>query len=179
MIYKFLLTIGLALLLSAFKFPEPGIYFVSSLDPIFPTGLQGIALLLLRVGVGVLFLIHGYPKVTHLKKWAKSIKMPIFLCFLSAWSMLGSGIFLILGLLTLLATLPLFASMLFAIYLHISENKFFVSPDPYLIPEGEYEGPKGKAEVPSWEKAFMYCIMLIAIAVFGPGIYSLDALIFK
>ncbi|WP_292863918.1 hypothetical protein [Nostoc sp. LPT] len=35
-----------------------------------------------------------------------------------------------------------------------------------------------KGEPPSWEKAFMYCVMLIAIAVLGPGAYLFDALIF-
>lgn len=53
-----------------------------------------------------------------------------------------------------------------------------VARDPYLIPEGQYKGPKEKGELPSWEKAYMYSIMLIAIAVLVPGAYSLDALIF-
>ena len=50
--------------------------------------------------------------------------------------------------------------------------------DPYQIPAGQYEGPAGKGEPPSWEKAFMYCLMLIAIAVLGPGAFSLDTAIF-
>jgi len=92
--------------------------------------------------------------------------------------MLGSGILLILGLLNLLATLPLLVSMMFAIALHIKKGKPFITKDPYLIPEDQYQGPLGKGEPPSWEKAFMYCIMPIAIAVLDPGAYSLDALIF-
>ncbi|MGB7894009.1 MAG: DoxX family protein, partial [Microcoleus sp.] len=95
-----------------------------------------------------------------------------------AASMVGGGICLILGLLTLLASLPILGSMMFAAYLHISQGKPFVARDPYLIPEEQYQGPLGKGEPPSWEKAFMYCVMLIAIAVLGPGAYSLDALIF-
>lgn len=178
MIYKFVLGVAVAFLLASFNFPQLGPHLLSTLYRVYPDGVPGLALLVLRVSVGGLFLIHGYPKVLHLRQWADSINTPVFLCFLSAWSMLGSGICLIVGLITLLATLPLLASMLFAILLHLIQGKPFVATDPYLIPEGQYKGPKGKGEPPSWEKAFMYCVMLIAIAVLGPGAYSLDALIF-
>lgn len=181
MIYKFVIGFAIAFLF-AINFPanaqELSPQLLSSVNTHYPGGFPGVVLLLLRVSVGVLFLLHGYPKIAHLRQWANSLKMPIFLCFLSAASMLGGGICLILGLLTLLATLPILGSMVFAIYLDISQGKPFVSQDPYLIPEGQYQGPKGKSEQPSWEKAFMYCVMLIAIAVLGPGAYSLDALIF-
>jgi putative oxidoreductase len=181
MIYKFVFGFAIAFLLStnvSSNLPELGPNLLSSLNTVFPAGLQGAVLLLLRVSVGVLFLMHGYPKITHLRQWADSLKMPIFLCFLSAASMLGGGICLIVGFLTLLASLPILGSMVFAAYLHISQGKPFMARDPYLIPEGQYKGANGQGEPPSWEKAFMYCIMLIAIAVLGPGAYSLDALIF-
>lgn len=144
----------------------------------FPGGIEGWTLLLLRVGVGILFLQHGYPKITHLREWSTSLKMPTFLCFLSALSMVAGGVCLILGLLTPLASIAIFGSMAFAMILEIVQGSPFVARDPYLIPAGQYEGPKGKGEPPSWEKAFMYCLILIAIAVFGPGAFSLDALIF-
>jgi putative oxidoreductase len=181
MIYKFAIGFALSFLLTtnvSSDFPQLGLNLLSSLNNVFPAGLQGVVLLLLRVSLGVLFLIHGYPKMTHLQQWANLLKMPKFLCFLSAASMLGGGIFLILGLLTLLVSLPILGSMMFAAYLEISQGTPFMARDPYLIPEGQYKGPKGQGEPPSWEKAFMYCIMLIAIAVLGPGAYSLDALIF-
>ncbi|WP_016949711.1 DoxX family protein [Anabaena sp. PCC 7108] len=187
MIYQFVLGLaitlwilpqGIAFLLAAVNHPFLGPYLLSSLVHAYPSGVSGLALLLLRVSVGGLFMIHGYPKVLHLRQWANSIKTPVFLCFLSAWTMLGGGLFLILGFLTLLATLPILASMLFAIVLHLIESKPFIAKDPYLISEDQYQGPLGKGEPPSWEKAFMYCVMLIALAVFGPGAYSLDALIF-
>jgi putative oxidoreductase len=182
MIYQFAIGIAIALLAASDvspNLPAIGPHLLSSGLPEFPGGVEGVVLLLLRVSVGVLFLQHGYPKFTHLQEWASSLKMPVFLCFLSAVSMLGGGLFLILGLLTLLACLPLLASMVFAAYLHIKQGKPFMARDPYQIPEGQYQGPLGKGEPPSWEKAFMYCIMLITIAVLGPGAYSLDALIFQ
>ncbi|MHC5612229.1 MAG: DoxX family protein [Nostoc sp.] len=158
--------------------PKLGLNLLSSLNTGFPDGIPGWALLLLRVSVGWLFLLHGAPKITHLRQWAESVKIPIYMCFISALSMLGGGICLILGLLTLVASVTIFGSMVFAMCLEILQGLPFVAQDPYLIPEGQYQGPKGKGEPPSWEKAFMYCVMLIAIAVLGPGAYSLDALIF-
>lgn len=178
MFSSFIISIASAVLLASVDFSQPGFHLVSGLSTAYPDGLRGLALLLLRVSVGGLFVVHGYPKVLHLRQWAESIQTPVFLCFLSAWSMIGSGIFLILGLITLLAILPLFASIGFAIALHIKNGKPFIAKDPYLIPEDQYKGPLGKGAPPSWEKAFMYCILLMAIAVLGPGTYSLDALIF-
>lgn len=122
---------------------------------------------------------HGYPKLTHLKTWSNSLKMPVFLCFLSALSMVAGGVCLILGLLTPFASVAILGSMIFAIVLEISQGLPFVARDPYLIPKGQYEGPQGKGEPPSWEKAFMYCLMLVVIAVLGPGFFSLDASLFS
>ncbi|MFH7024096.1 MAG: DoxX family protein [Heteroscytonema crispum UTEX LB 1556] len=178
MIYKFVLGIAIAFLLTTFNVPQISLNLLSSINNVYPNSFPGLALLLLRVSVGGLFLLHGYPKITHLRQWAESLKMPVFMCFLSAASMLGGGIFLILGFLTLFGTLPILGSMIFAIYLHIAGHKPFVAQDPYLIPPEQYQGANGQGEPPSWEKAFMYCVMLIAIAVLGPGAYSLDAAIF-
>lgn len=182
MIYKFAIGVTTGFILAiaghaSINLPL-GLNLLSSLNPVYPAAIPGWALLLLRVSVGGLFIIHGYPKITHLRQWAESLKMPTFLCFLSAASMLGGGICLIIGFLTLLASLPILGSMVFAVFLHIVGGKPFVAKDPYLIPEDQYKGPNGKGEPPSWEKAFMYCVMLIAIALLGPGAYSLDAWIF-
>lgn len=157
----------------------PILSLLSSLYVGFPDGLQGATLLLFRVGVGVLFVLHGYPKITHLQQWANSLHMSIALCFLSALSMVAGGICLIVGLLTPLASITIFGSMAFAMVLEISQGVPFVARDPYLIPPGQYMGPKGQGEPPSWEKAFMYCLMLVVIAGLGPGAFSIDALIFR
>ncbi len=145
----------------------------------FPSGLQGIALLLLRLVVGVAFVLHGYPKLTHLRVWANALKTPIFLCFLSALSMLGGGIFLILGLLTPLASFAILISMAYALILEISQGLPFVARDPYLIPQGQYRGPQGIGEPPSWEKAAIYVVICLVLIFFGAGAYSLDAQIFS
>lgn len=176
MMYKFTIGVAIAFLLASL--PKLDLHLLSSVNTEFPSGIQGAVLLLLRVSVGVLFLLHGYPKITHLRQWANSLKMPIFLCFLSALSMLLGGICLMLGFLTLLASVAILGSMAFAMFLEIAQGLPFVAQDPYLIPPDQYQGPKGQGEPPNWEKAFIYCLVLITIAVLGPGAYSLDALIF-
>lgn len=145
----------------------------------FPGGLVGITLLLFRVAVGVLFVMHGYPKITHLHTWAKGMGMPIFLCFLSAISMFLGGFCLIAGFLTPLVSLAILGSMLFALLLEAHKGHPFVAKDPFQIPEGQYQGPLGKGDPPSYEKAFIYVVMLSVIAILGPGAFSIDALLFS
>ena len=179
MIYNFTVGVASILLASDVLANLPILNLLDGLYLGFPAGIQGIALLLLRVGNGILFWLHGYPKITHLQQWSEGMKMPIPLCFLSALSMLLGGVCLVIGLLTPLASVVILGSMAFAMVLEIAQGLPFVARDPYQIPAGQYEGPKGKGEPPSWEKAFMYCLMLIAIAVLGPGAFSLDAAIFR
>lgn len=72
MIYKFAIGFALSFLLTtnvSSDFPQLGLNLLSSLNNVFPAGLQGVVLLLLRVSLGVLFLMHGYPKMTHLQQW--------------------------------------------------------------------------------------------------------------
>ena len=141
----------------------------------FPTGIRGWTLLALRVGVGILFVLHGYPKLMHLKTWANALKMPIYLCFLSALSMFAGGFCLVIGFLTPLASIAILGSMVFALILEIVQGLPLVAPDPYLIPDGEYEGANGKGEPPSQEKALIFILMLLVITVFGAGGFSIDA----
>ncbi len=173
-------TIGAFLLTSGTLFDawDSLLNLFNLIYPPFLLGIKGWMLLIFRVGVGVLFVLHGYPKLVNLHKWAKSLKMPADLCFLSALSMFLGGFALIGGFLTPLASLAILCSMGFATFLHIKQGEPFVGKDPYLLPEGEYEGLNGKGEPPSVEKAFMYDLMLLLIIIFGPGGYSLDAILF-
>ena len=150
---------------------------VELLVPSAQTDLAEGALMLLRVFTGICFIRHGWPKLRNLKTWATAMKTPQWLCFLSAFSMWGAGIVLIPGLLTPLAALAILVSMAYAMVLEIASGFPFIGPDPYQIPAGDYAGPMGVGDPPSWEKAAMYVVMSLVLATCGGGLFSLDNLI--
>ena len=150
---------------------------VELIVPSGPSAVGQAALLLLRVFLGICFIRHGWPKLRNLKTWSTALNTPAWLCFLSAFSMWGAGIALIPGLLTPLAALAIAVSMLYAMVLEIRSGFPFIAPDPYQIPAGDYAGPMGVGEPPSWEKAAMYVVMCAVLATCGGGLWSLDNLL--
>jgi len=150
---------------------------ITLLVPTGPSLAAGLGLLVLRLFVGVAFIRHGWPKLRNLKTWATAMKTPEWLCFLSAASMWGAGIALIPGLLTPLAALAILVSMAYAVVVELKAGFPFIAPDPYQIPEGDYAGPMGVGEPPSWEKAAMYVVMCGVLASCGGGLFSLDNLL--
>ncbi|MEL6159312.1 MAG: DoxX family protein [Cyanobacteria bacterium J06554_11] len=150
---------------------------LSALYPDFIGGVQGYMLLAFRAVVGFLFILHGLPKVQNLKTWSEALGAPLPLCFLSAGFMLVGGTGLILGVLTPFSSASILVSMLYALVLELIKGDPIVAPDPYQLGD-YYEGPDGdKGEPPSMEKALVFSLMLTLIIVFGPGAYSLDALL--
>ena len=147
------------------------------LVPTAQTDLAEGTLMVLRVFTGICFIRHGWPKLRNLKTWATAMKTPQWLCFLSAFSMWGAGIVLIPGLLTPLAALAILVSMAYAMVLEIASGFPFIGPDPYQIPAGDYAGPMGVGDPPSWEKAAMYVVMCLVLATCGGGLFSIDNLI--
>lgn len=150
---------------------------VELLVPSHPSTISQVMLLVLRVFTGLCFIRHGWPKLRNLSTWAEAMKTPKWLCFLSAFSMFGAGIILIPGLLTPLAALAILVSMAYAVVLEISSGFPFIAPDPYQIPSGDYAGPMGVGEPPSWEKAAMYVVMCLVLIGCGGGLFSLDNLL--
>ncbi|MEL6603319.1 MAG: DoxX family protein [Cyanobacteria bacterium J06614_10] len=150
---------------------------LSALYPDFIAGVQGYMLLAFRAVVGFLFILHGLPKIQNLKTWSEALGAPLPLCFLSAGFMLVGGTGLILGILTPFSSASILVSMLYALALELIKGDPIVAPDPYQLGD-YYEGPNGdKGEPPSMEKALIFSLMLTLIIVFGPGAYSLDALL--
>jgi putative oxidoreductase len=152
---------------------------VDLLVPAAPATLSQAVLLVLRLFVGICFVRHGWPKLRNLRTWATALNTPTWLCFLSAASMVGGGLFLILGLLTPLAALAILVSMAYAVVLEIRSGFPFIAPDPFQIPAGDYAGPMGVGEPPNWEKAAMYVVMCLVLIGCGGGLFSLDALLLK
>ena len=150
---------------------------VELLVPAAPSPLAQAALLILRLFMGVCFIRHGWPKLRNLQTWAQMLNTPAWLCFLSAGSMWAGGIALLVGLLTPLAAFAILVSMAYAMVLEIRSGFPFIASDPYLIPDGDYAGPMGVGEPPSWEKAAMYVVMCVVLIFCGGGLLSLDNLL--
>jgi putative oxidoreductase len=126
--------------------------------------LNDVALLLLRVGLGTVFLVHGAQK-RKLWKVQPSERMPAgflrTLRFLSIAEPAG-GLGVLVGFLTQPAALGLAFVMLGALRFQIAQlHKKFTG-----------EGEAG------WEFEFLLLIMALALFVLGGGRYALDRLVF-
>ena len=123
-----------------------------------------MALLLLRVVVGLAFVQHGWGKMQNPFAWMPpDAPVPGFLQFLAAFAEFGGGIALVLGLLTVLGSLGIAITMLVATSMHA-----FVMHDPMVNLTGGS----------SFELPLVFLAVAILFMNLGPGKYSLDAKIF-
>jgi putative oxidoreductase len=123
-----------------------------------------LGLLVLRLVTGAAFILHGWPKIQNAFHWLDRMPNPppAFLQALAAFSEFGGGIALILGLLTPLAALGIASTMVVAIgMVHLPKG------DPFVGEPGA-----------SFEPAAVYLAIVIALLLVGPGVLSLDALLF-
>lgn len=123
-------------------------------------------LLLLRLVVGIAFVIHGWGKIQNPFGWMPAnapISIPSFFQFLAALSEFGGGLALILGLLMPIASLGLAFTMLVAVYFHM-----IVLKDPFVNATGGM----------SYEFSLVYCCIAILFLGVGPGKFSVDAQVF-
>lgn len=127
----------------------------------YSTGAFNFAMLLLRLGVGILVASHGYSKLVHFS----SMKLH-FMNFMGLGSTISLALvvfaeffcsmFLILGLFTRLAVIPIIIVMLVALF-KVHTADFF----------GE------------GEKATIYLAASLVILLCGPGKISVDGMIGK
>ena len=122
--------------------------------------LEPVALLLGRLAVGLLFVSTGWGKVHDIPKvigfFEKlGIPAPGFHAVLVSWSELLCGSALVLGLLTRLATIPLIVSMTVAL---LTAKRADIHGIFDLVGADE----------------FTCLVLLVVIAVFGPGRWALD-----
>jgi putative oxidoreductase len=137
--------------------------------PSFVSGRGAFGLLVLRLVTGAAFIFHGWPKIQNAFHWMDRENapspVPDWLQALAAVSEFGGGIALILGFLTLLAALGIGCTMVAALAMvHIPNGDPFVASKP------------GQS---SFEPAAVYLAIMILLLLIGPGILSLDALLFR
>lgn len=118
-----------------------------------------ISMLLLRVGLGLMMLPHGYQKLIHFADRASRFADPFHIgnstsMALAIFAEFFCSVFIVLGLFTRLATIPLIIAMSVALF-HSHGGDIFGAG----------------------EKAALYLVGYFAILLMGPGKVSADRLI--
>ena len=119
-------------------------------------------LLVLRVGIGIIFIFHGLPKLMGgVETWTQlgsTMSMvgitfaPTFWGFMATVAEAIGGVFIILGLLHRPVALMLVGTMIVAVVMHVTAD------DPFGI----------------YSNALKGLVVFIALVLTGPGKYSLD-----
>lgn len=123
-----------------------------------------IGLLAIRLAIGIIFFVHGRPKLSGAKDMAQSMgkpQMAPFFVFLGIAEILGS-IAMIIGFLTQFAAVGLSIIMIGAIRL-----KMVTLKTPFTSHEST-----------GWEFDFLIFCSCIGLLFSGPGTISLDQLLF-
>ncbi len=123
---------------------------------------RDLGLLILRVGIGLMFILHGYPKLFGGPDvWAKLGSVlsfaginfaPGFFGFMAAFAEFGGGLLLILGLFTRPALILLFITMVVATLMHVTNGDSFMK----------------------YSHALESAILFFSLIWIGPGKYALD-----
>ncbi len=124
--------------------------------------LVNAGLLVLRIGIGIIFIIHGWPKLMGgVETWTQlgsTMSMvgitfaPSFWGFMAAAAEAIGGLFIIVGLLHRPVALMLIGTMIVAVIMHVTAGDSF----------GIYSN------------ALKGLVIFIALLITGPGVYSLD-----
>ena len=127
----------------------------------YSAGSFNVAMLFLRLGVGILMINHGYDKLIHFDKYQSQFidfmgmgqKVSLSLCIFAEFF---CAVFIVLGLFTRLATIPLIINMCVIIFKVMGTDVF------------------GKAEV-----AVLFLVGYLVLLIVGPGKASIDGMVGK
>src|SRR5687767_2021052 len=131
----------------------------------YPT--HDLGLLILRVGIGIMFMIHGWPKITGGTEMWTNIGgsmgnlgidfAPAFWGFMAAFAEFFGGLFLVLGLFFRITNFLLVFTMIVAAIVHL----------------------KGDVGFGGASHAIEAGILFFSLIFIVPGRYSLDAMFFR
>ncbi len=128
---------------------------------------RDVGLLVLRVGMGVMFMLHGFPKLmggpelwTRIGGATAAVGMdfaPTFMGFMAAMGEFGGGLLLALGLLTRPACILLGITMVVAAMMHMQNGDGFNR----------------------YSHALEAAILFFSLLLIGPGKLSLDEMWYR
>jgi len=130
-----------------------------------PGWASATGILVVRVVIGLAFILHGLPKLQNATGWMNGMENapPGFLQAISAIIEFAGGTLVLLGLFARIAAVLLALQMIAALALvHIPHG------DPFVAMPGHS----------SAELACAYLAVSLLTAIVGPGAWSLDAMIF-
>ena len=127
-----------------------------------------LAMLILRLGLGAVFLAHGIKHALGREKTTKwfawlGFKQAPLQWFMSTATEIGAGVLLILGLVNSLAAAAVVGIMAVAFWTVHKSAGFFITA---FMKEG--------IDVEGWEYVFSLAFAATALAIAGPGDWSLD-----
>jgi putative oxidoreductase len=130
---------------------------------------RDLGLLILRIGVGVIFIVGGWPKISNPGMWPglgsamENLGItfwPTFWGFMAALAEFGGGILVILGFLFRPATMLLAFTMLVALIFHLKGGPTMNTFDKY-------------------SNALVMLFVFTGLILIGPGRFSVDAKLAK
>lgn len=133
---------------------------LKQLYPSLLSGRPGQALLMLRVFVGVAFLIHGYGKIVDIPAFAQEFGIPLWAAAAAAYTQFLAGALLIAGFAAPLAAGAIASTMA------VATVTLMLRGEPFVSPHGH-----------SWEASSFYLIASLSMVLLGPGAYSVDAVL--
>jgi putative oxidoreductase len=125
--------------------------------------LKPISLLLLRVALGVIFIFHGLPKLTHAQQWVQNfghMGFPGYFAYIAGILEVFGGAMLILGLFARIA------GLLLAIEMGIALS----------MVHGLLSNP---GKVKNYEFPLVLCLSCFVLATVGAGPVSIDQGLFE
>ncbi len=120
------------------------------------------ALLALRAVAGVIFIVHGMPKLQKSKMLAGAMGMSTTIVMLIGLAEMLGGLSLLLGLVTQLGCLVIGIIMIGALNYKI----------------GKWHLPFSAIDKMGWEFDLLLLVTAFAVAILGPSQFSLDWLLF-